>query len=44
MKTNLDQQITLPIRCISYYASDKSSLDNKEYGIFDNGIEYFEKD
>ena len=29
MKANLDKQITLPIRCISYYASDKSSLDNK---------------
>lgn len=29
MKTNLDNPITFPIRCISYYASDKSSLDNK---------------
>ena len=29
MKTNLDKPITFPVRCISYYASDKSSLDNK---------------
>lgn len=29
MKTNLDKSITFPVRCISYYASDKSSLDNK---------------
>ena len=28
MNTNLEQ-IKLPIRCISYYASDKSILDNK---------------
>lgn len=29
MTSNLDQTIQLPLRCISYYASDKSALDGK---------------
>ena len=28
-KTNLENKINFPIRCISYYASDKSELDGK---------------